>query len=103
MDLSDEAQALKIRVLNEFAISDAEGLHLLQTGLEAFDRMRGCQQQIAGDGLMVRDRFDQPRPHPLLTVERDSRSQMLAAFKQLGLELTSNSKAKQGRPALVFG
>ena len=60
---------------------------LLQTALEALDRMRDCQRAIAADGLTVKDRFDKPKPHPLLVTERDARSQMLLALKQLNLDI----------------
>lgn len=73
--------------MSEYGIDDDAGLLLLQTALEAFDRMRQCQKAIRKDGAQVKDRFDQLKPHPLLNVERDSRSQMLAALKQLNLDL----------------
>jgi len=85
--LSPEAQRLWSKVAAEYGIVDAAGRLLLTTGLEAFDRMRGAQADIARDGATVVDRFGQPKPHPLLTTERDSRAQMLMAFRQLNLDL----------------
>lgn len=81
----------------DYEISDDAGRLLLQTSLEAFDRMRGCQAAIARDGELVKDRFDQAKPHPLLSAERDARSQMLAALKQLNLDLEP-LKERPGRP-----
>ena len=69
----------------EFEIDDAAGALLLQTALEARDRMRECQKKIKADGTTVTDRFGQVRGHPLLSAERDARSAMLAAIKQLQL------------------
>ncbi len=71
----------------EYAISDPGGRLLLATGLEAFDRMREAQKAIKADGATVQDRFGQPKAHPLLTVERDSRAQMLMCLKALNLDL----------------
>lgn len=86
-DISAEAKQWWDRIVSEYGIDDDAGLLLLQTALEAFDRMRQCQKAIRKDGAQVKDRFDQLKPHPLLNVERDSRSQMLAALKQLNLDL----------------
>lgn len=73
---------------------------LLQTGLEAFDRMRECQATIKSDGPMIKDRFEQPKAHPLLPVERDARAQMLAALKAINLDLEP-LRDGPGRPSGV--
>lgn len=49
--------------------------------------MKLAAEQIESDGQTVKDRFDQDKPHPLLSVERDARAAMLAALKQLNLDL----------------
>lgn len=85
--LSAEARARWRLLQTEYAIVDAGGLAVLLAHCEAFDRMRGAQRQIAKDGATFVDRFGQPRAHPLLVVERDARSAMLAALKQLNLDL----------------
>ena len=85
--LSAEAKRLWRLLLEEYAIEDAGGLAVLSTGLEAFDRMRLAQKAIAKDGMTVTDRFGQAKAHPLLTVERDSRAQWMAALKALNLDL----------------
>ncbi|MBU5635493.1 phage terminase small subunit P27 family [Geomonas sp. Red69] len=96
--LSKEARNLWDRLLKEYDIGDEAGLLILQTGLEAFDRMRDAQAVIAKEGLTVKDRFDQPKAHPLTTVERDSRAAMLAALKALNLDLEP-LQDRAGRPA----
>lgn len=85
--LSREARQWWKRLVAEYGIDDQAGLLLLQTALEAFDRMRGAQAKIAEEGETVVDRFDQVKAHPLLSVERDARGQMLVALKQLNLDL----------------
>ncbi len=62
-----------------------------------FDRMRGCQKAVSDDGAMVKDRFDQLKPHPLLATERDSRAQMLFALKALNLDVEP-LRDSPGRP-----
>ena len=85
--LSSEAQQWWNELMQENDISDAAGRLLLQTALEAFDRLREAQQQITAEGAVVLDRFEQQKSHPAVTVERDARAQMMAALKQLNLDL----------------
>lgn len=95
--LSTEAKTTWQRVMKDYDISDEGGLLLLQTGLEAFDRMRQCQEIIKRDGPMVLDRFGQRKSHPLLPAERDARSQMLAALRALHLDVEP-LQDRPGRP-----
>lgn len=95
--LSKEARTLWDKLLKEYDIEDEAGLLILQTAMEAFDRMREAQKVIKTDGMMVTDRFDQKKAHPLTTVERDSRAAMLAALKALNLDLEPVND-KPGRP-----
>ncbi len=85
--LSREAKQLWRKIFSAYILDDEAGLLLLQTALEAFDRMRECQAAVKEEGATVRDRFDQQKAHPLLSAERDSRAQMLSALKQLNLDL----------------
>jgi len=96
--LGKEAKSLWSRLLKEYGIEDEAGLLILQTAAEAFDRMRDAQAVIAKEGLTVKDRFGQPKAHPLTTVERDSRAAMLAALKALNLDLEPLQE-RPGRPA----
>jgi len=85
--LSTDAQDWWQRLTDEYDITDNAGLLLLQTALEAFDRMKAAAKRITKDGEAIEDRFGQVKPHPLLPAERDARSQMLAALKQLNLDV----------------
>jgi P27 family predicted phage terminase small subunit len=95
--LSTEARTTWQRLMKDYDISDEGGLLLLQTGLEAFDRMRQCQEIIKRDGPMVLDKWGQRKSHPLLPAERDARSQMLAALKALHLDVEPLHE-RPGRP-----
>ena len=91
--LSSEAKKTWQKLSDEFNIDDNAGLLLLQTAMEAFDRMRQAQAQIRADGMTISDRFGQPKPHPLLITERDARSALLAALKALRLDPTVIAKS----------
>jgi phage terminase small subunit len=71
----------------EFGIEDAGGLLVLTTAAEAFDRMKAAEAMIQRDGMTALDRFRQPKPHPAVNIERDARGQMLAALRDLRLDL----------------
>jgi P27 family predicted phage terminase small subunit len=100
-NLSPEAQRWWRSIISEYGISDGAGLLLLQQALEAFDRVRGAQAQIAQDGLVSRGSKRQARAHPLLAVERDSRAAMLASLRSLNLDLEP-LRDRPGRPAGSF-
>ncbi len=85
--LSREGARWWRRLTTEYEIGDEAGRLILMTAMEAFDRMRQAQAVLAKDGLVVTDRFAQKKAHPLCTVERDSRAQMLAALKALNLDV----------------
>lgn len=95
--LSKEAQKLWDKLINEYEIEDEAGLLLLQTAMEAFDRMREAQTIIKVEGMQVADRFGQMKAHPLTTVERDARSAMMQAVKSLNLDLEPLND-RPGRP-----
>lgn len=96
--LSKEGKALWNKLLNEYGIEDEAGLLILQTACEAFDRMREAQAIIKAEGLTIEDRFFQKKAHPLTIVERDSRSAMMQALKQLNLDLEPLND-RPGRPS----
>lgn len=85
--LSKEAKATWKKLTQEYGIDDAGGLAILKTGLEAFDTAQAARLIIKREGLMIKDRFGTSKMHPLLPVERDARSQWLAALKQLCLDV----------------
>lgn len=95
--LSAESKKLWQRLLSEYEIVDEAGLLILQTSMEAFDRMREAQAIIKEEGMQIQDRFQQWKAHPLTVVERDSRAAMMAALKALNLDLEPLND-KPGRP-----
>src|SRR3954471_17809791 len=96
--LSPEAKRLRAKLTRAYAIEDEAGELVLNTALEAFDRMRAAQKVIATEGMTFTDRYKQPRAHPLLVTERDSRAAFMAGIKALGLDLEPLHDGP-GRPA----
>jgi P27 family predicted phage terminase small subunit len=85
--LTEEAKTLWVAINAEHAIDDKPGLLILTTACEAFDRMRQAQAAIAAQGITTRDRWGQVKNNPATVVERDSRAAMLAALRQLALDI----------------
>jgi len=96
--LTAEAKKIWREILDEYDVNDAAGLRILRVALEAFDRAQAARATIDKDGMTIKDKFDQTKPHPLLAVERDSRAAFLAGLKALNLDLEP-LKDRPGRPA----
>jgi P27 family predicted phage terminase small subunit len=81
------ARGMWDRLRKDYAIDDAAGLALLQAACESFERAQQARELIAKDGgPVMRDRFQQPKPHPAVAIERDARGQMISALRALRLE-----------------
>src|SRR5690242_19455860 len=95
--LSTDALTMWKQIQTEYQIIDKGGLIILTAACEAFDRMREARALVESEGLTVADRFGQQKPHPAAIIERDMRTQMLAALKQLNLDLEP-LRDRPGRP-----
>jgi len=96
--LSQEARKLWCDLVDEYAIGDVAGLAILRTALEAFDRCQAARESIQRNTMLIVGRDGQPKPHPLLTVERDSRAAFLQGLKSLNLDIEP-LRDRPGRPA----
>jgi hypothetical protein len=92
-DLSAESQRLwpglvsDVRATwgrNAEQVSDVE-LILLAGVLRALDRLRMVGAELAKSGLVVEGSRKQARPHPLLRVEAELRSEVAKGFERLGV------------------
>ena len=85
--LSPEAKKLWTSISDEFSVDDPSGLQLLGIVCESLDLMRKAQARVKVDGLTCRDRYGAIRAHPMLATIRDARSAMLAALRDLHLDI----------------
>jgi phage terminase small subunit len=60
---------------------------LLDSACRALQRVREAQRLLARDGLVVTDRFGQPKAHPAAAVERDAKQTLLKNLRALNLDL----------------
>jgi P27 family predicted phage terminase small subunit len=94
--LESVEQDLFRQLVAQFTIDDARSVSLLQVAMEAHQRMRKARQTIDAEGTTYFDRFKQPRMHPAVIIERDSRDSYLRAMRQLNLA-PPNSPVGEGR------
>jgi len=85
---------------HEFVL-EPNHLILLAKALEAFDRAEHARKVIARDGMFIADRYGQPRPHPAVQIERDSRDALARLLRQL--DLAGEPDASRRRPAPSVG
>jgi len=74
-------------------------LHILAGACQAADRMEEARSILDADGLVVLDAKGTARPHPCVSVERDSRTAMLRALRELALD----AAADEVRPPRIVG
>src|SRR5512136_1953957 len=85
--LSEAGANLWRKLSTEYRVDDAHGQAELALACRAADRLEACRKRIEKDGVSVRDRWGQVKPHPLLAAERDARAAVLAALRQLSLPI----------------
>ena len=86
-DLGATGKALWLKLAGAYKVDDEHGQTVLALACRAADREQACRRQIEHDGVSVRDKWNQVKPHPLLAAERDARSQVLAALRALSLPI----------------
>ncbi len=83
--LSTEAKRLWSKLQTDYVIDDVAGRLILQSALEAFDRVQEARSLIAKEGSVTTDRWGQTKQHPASLVEASARAQMHAALRLLKL------------------
>ena len=84
--LSPESEVFYSHIAGNYEL-DLHHLKLLEASCDAWDRMIAARQIIDVAGSVVfLDRFSQPRPHPAVRIEQESRSQFMRLLRELDLE-----------------
>ena len=68
---------------------------LLTAAAEAWDRLVEARKTIEDKGMFYTNRFNEPRAHPALAVERDSRLGFARLVREIGL---ADEDAPDSRP-----
>jgi P27 family predicted phage terminase small subunit len=83
--LSEESRRFWAQVCRDYALQ-LPHFRLLQVALEAWDRMNEARAILDRDGIVTFDRYEKPKAHPAVTIERDSRLAFIRALRELDLE-----------------
>ncbi len=86
--LPAEAAAWWKAVNDEFELDDSHSQWLLLVAAEAFGRLRDAQHIVKKEGLTITSPRGVVSAHPMLRVERETRSQLLQALRHLCLDAT---------------
>jgi P27 family predicted phage terminase small subunit len=95
--LSREAGDWWQKIVDSYGVCDEAGLLMLRSAMESFDRANEAAEILKREGLTVKDKYGQHRPHPACGIERDARKNMLAFLRALNLD-TEPLHAGVGRP-----
>lgn len=69
---------------------DRRQLEVLRLACEAADRADEARALLDAEGLTVRDRYDQVKPHPAASIETANRAQVERLLRALSLEPTGD-------------
>jgi P27 family predicted phage terminase small subunit len=96
-ELSRESRALWRVVVAEYNL-ESHHLALLRLALEALDRASKAQAILEREGLMLLDRFDQPKAHPMVAVRRDAEISTARLWRELQLDAEAAPDIRIPRP-----
>ena len=86
--LGKDGSMLWSAILRNYAIDDPASLAILRSMCETADRLAACRATIDAEGLVTAGSTGQPRAHPLLQIESESRRALLAHSRALRLDLS---------------
>ena len=96
--LSPSSKRLYRRIVADYQLGrEPAALETLRLALESLDRCTEAREVIDQEGALYLDRFGQPKPHPAISIERDSRIAALRAFRELSLD----SEYVEARPPRI--
>ena len=74
------------RLVTEYEF-DERHIRILNLAGECWDRLDAIREVLKVEGYMLKDRFEQSRPHPLLAEERAQKKLFIQLIRELGLDL----------------
>ena len=83
--LSADSRAWWSQIAETFVL-DTQHLRLLTLCCEAWERTQEARERLTEDGSYFTDRFGQVRPHPAVTVERESARTFARLLRELCLD-----------------
>ncbi len=84
--LSKKMQEFYNSIISDFAL-ESHHEALLIRACESLDLSDQCREQVATDGLTTKDRYGSIKPHPLIKIGLDAKSNARLLLRELGLDL----------------
>jgi phage terminase small subunit len=85
--LSSRSKAIYRTVMEDYRLDrEPVATRVLCLALEASDRAEEARSVLAAEGVIYRNRFGEPRAHPMVAVERDARIAVARLFRELSLD-----------------
>lgn len=82
--LSAGSVALWRRLHEEFDLTSAATLELLESALRSRDVAEQARALLVAEGLTFRDKSGQPKAHPAAAIQRDARAAFVTCMRVLG-------------------
>ena len=98
--LSRESKAWWRQVVSDYDL-ERHHLKLLQAAAESWDRVAQARALIERDGIVIKDRFGQQKPHPAVDIERHNRALFTKMLRELALDVEEPAEA--ARPVAIHG
>ncbi len=76
------------KVLNDFQMTEAHDLERLSMACECLDRMQEARDKVITDGAYFIDRWQQPKEHPAMAVQRNNAKLFTQIIRELCLDIT---------------
>jgi phage terminase small subunit len=83
-------------VVADFAL-ESHHLKILEAAAGAWDRAEQARRLVDAEGLTVKDRFGQAKPHPATLIERDNRALFARLVRELGLDVEAPGDSRPPR------
>ncbi len=85
LDVPPAAKNWRSEMLDQFEITDAAGLSLLDAATVQLARLLDARERLKLDGIVVQDRFGQIQPHPLVAIEARATASFRMLLRELGV------------------
>jgi len=99
--LGPAGRELWLELQRAYGIDDAGGLELLNIAAECRDRMANAQRAITEHGELIKMASGVLKANPAINIEKDARTGLLAALRQLNLDVEPLKNV--GRPGRAQG
>jgi hypothetical protein len=70
-------------MVDDYDLDEAPARELLRLACEAMDRADQARELLDAEGLTIRDRYDQVRPHPAASIEVANRTAVARFLREL--------------------